>query len=233
MQRLDAGPVQVHEGAFPGAALGGRGRGPQPGAAAVGDVDAVRVGEVEDVVDGAGGRLADAAGLGVAADGDQAAEPGPHRHEEARVAAARAAAADVGLDEDDVGARGAAHEVQGRPQAGEPAAHDQHVAAGVRQQRGRAAVGGLVAQGVGEPARTARGRGGVGVGPGPGQGDSGHGAASTVGGVSRSVRSRGQWRLAVSGVLQSVGRLGQWGVSVSEVSRSVRSCGQRRVSVGG
>ena len=66
-----------------------------------------------------------------AAERDQVLEVRPPGQREAAVAAAGAGAADVGLDQRDVGAGGAALELERGPQTGEAAADDADVGLGV------------------------------------------------------------------------------------------------------
>ena len=117
-------------------------------------VDAVLLAERADLVDGllAGVRERERP-LG-AAELDERAELGPPGDREAAVAAARAAAADVLLEHDDVARRLALLDADRRPEPGVAAAHDRDVGArGALERR----CGGLVGrEGLVEPERAMR-----------------------------------------------------------------------------
>ena len=141
--------------AVPGAELGLRGGRPEVAAAVVVRVDPVLARRTRrSRRRPASQARASASAPSAPQSCDERAELGPPGDREAAVAAARAAAADVLLEHDDVARRLALLDADGRPEAGVAAAHDRDVGArSALERRG----GGLVGrEGLVEPERAVR-----------------------------------------------------------------------------
>ena len=98
-------------------------------------VDSMLLAEAADLIDRVGRRMREPERLDTAASELERREVVPEAEGEAAVATARAAAADVGLDEDDLGRRSVLLDPQRRPQPGEAAADDADLSAVVAAER--------------------------------------------------------------------------------------------------
>ncbi|MNG77182.1 hypothetical protein D3C79_357270 [compost metagenome] len=141
LERIDVEFLQAVGEHPPGIHLPLVGGGPQPPVLAVLGVDAVRLAEAADLVDGRLGCLADTPGFHVAADGPQRQVLAPPVGRHSAIAAAGAGAAAVALDDDHGHVRVGLLQADGRPQAKEATADDTHVGLNrVLQGRGEVAV---------------------------------------------------------------------------------------------
>jgi hypothetical protein len=161
--------------ALPRAELGAVRRGPQPAVSSEVGIDAMLVAERADLADRGGRRAREPQRVHRAADPLEADEVVPDAHREAAVATARAGAADLGLDEDDLERGLAPLERQRRPQPGEAAADDAHVGAKVALER----APGRADRGLAKPPAAVCGRARAGAG-GWCRGCAGHGRGRAV-----------------------------------------------------
>ena len=120
----------------PASLLGGAGRDLEVAGLAKPDVDPTLLRPGADLVDGAGGVLADRQRGAVAEGGGEIVEPVPERVEEARVAAARAGAAGARLEHRDPSIGRAPAKRPRGPQPGVATADDHHVGAVVAPEAG-------------------------------------------------------------------------------------------------